>query len=119
MGEYGDEEAAEIYWPGSLVALKFNGTSLSATLEDQHGDNYFNVIVDGMHVAVLHLSAEPKNLFIEFYGNSITTGYGNEDFTGEDKPTGDVTNNDKAYGSLTARNWHPDQLARSHHVRSV
>jgi len=160
IGENGEQGAAEIYWPGSFVSLKFNGTSLNASLEDQHGENYFNVIVDGIHVAVLFLSgekkeyvlarnlpegvhtlelhkrndwtygwtrfygfevtgsytlpAESKELFIEFYGNSITTGYGNEDFTGEDKPTGDVTNNYKAYGSITARKLGAEYSCISH-----
>ncbi len=45
-----------------------------------------------------------KNLFIEFYGDSITTGHGNEDYTGEDKPDGNVTNNYNSYAAITARN---------------
>lgn len=44
-----------------------------------------------------------KETFIEFYGDSITVGYGNEDTTGKDRSTGDVTNNYLAYGALTAR----------------
>ena len=159
-GESEAEDASEIYWPGSFVSLKFHGESISATLEDQKGENYFNVMVDGIHVAVLNLAKgkkeyvlaenllegvhtvelhkrndweygwtrfygfdvrggqtlpiESKELFIEFYGNSVTTGYGNEDFTGEDKPTGDVTNNYKAYGALTARNLGAEYSCISH-----
>ena len=57
-GRIGDNgiEHAEIYWPGSSFSLKFHGESIQTTLEDQNGENYFNVIVDGTHVALLHLS---------------------------------------------------------------
>lgn len=160
IGENELEHAAEIYWPGSSFSLKFHGESIGTTLEDQNGDNYFNVIVDGTHVALLHLSkgtkeyilaenlgkgvhtvelhkrndweygwtrfhgfdimgsrtlpTESKEIFVEFYGNSITTGYGNEDYSGEDKPTGDVTNNYKAYGAITARNLGAEYSCISH-----
>jgi len=142
--------ASEIYWPGSFLSLKFIGDSLSITLEDQKGENYFNVLVDGTLTEVLHLEQgkktyvlaknldegvhtvelhkrndwsygwtrfygfdifgnatfpqDTKEHFIEFYGNSITTGYGNEDYSGKDRPTGDVSNNYMAYAAMTARN---------------
>lgn len=44
-----------------------------------------------------------NQLFIEFYGDSITAGHGNEDYSGEDKPGGEVTNNYTSYGAITAR----------------
>jgi len=44
-----------------------------------------------------------KPLFIEFYGDSITTGHGNEDTSGNDSATGDVTNNYTSYAAITAR----------------
>jgi hypothetical protein len=138
-------QAREIYWPGTFLSLKFMGDSLSVTLEDQHGDNYFNVLVDDTLTEVLHLEQgkktyvlatklkdgehtvelhkrndwtygwtrfygfdlngnaslpqEPKDQFIEFYGNSITTGYGN---------------NYLAYGALTARNTESAYSCISH-----
>ncbi|AXT60532.1 electron transporter RnfD [Aquimarina sp. AD10] len=46
---------------------------------------------------------EKKPLSIEFYGDSITTGHGNEDYSGEDKPDGNVTNNYMTYAAMTAR----------------
>ena len=58
IGEDGIDHAAEIYWPGSSFSLKFYGKSIKTTLEDQNGDNFFNVIVDGTHVALLHLSKD-------------------------------------------------------------
>ncbi len=153
-------QASEIWWPGSSISLKFIGDSVSATLEDRSGTNYFNVVVDGEHSSVLHLEQGKKtyvlaaNLedgthtvelhkrndwsygwtrfygfnvrgstifpiakkerLIEFYGNSITTGYGNEDYTGQDRPTGDVSNNYNAYGAMTARNLGAEYSCISH-----
>ena len=46
-----------------------------------------------------------KKFFIEFYGNSITVGHGNEDLSGEDKNTGDVANNYNTYAAITARHF--------------
>tara|TARA_R110001583_G_scaffold96936_1_gene241643 strand:- start:2430 stop:3536 length:1107 start_codon:yes stop_codon:yes gene_type:complete len=46
-----------------------------------------------------------KKLFIEFYGDSVTTGHGNEDYSGDDKPEGNVTNNYYTYAAMTARNF--------------
>ncbi|MBD0402333.1 electron transporter RnfD [Flammeovirga sp. EKP202] len=42
-----------------------------------------------------------KKKWIEFYGNSITVGYANEDSTGADNPL--YTNNYKAFSALTAQ----------------
>ncbi|QVY66047.1 SGNH/GDSL hydrolase family protein [Polaribacter sp. Q13] len=47
----------------------------------------------------------PKKLFIEFYGDSITVGHGNEDYdSGQDRNDGNVTNNYNSYAAITARN---------------
>ncbi len=143
------DSVSEIYWSGSSVKINFEGTSVKVVLDDQNGDNYFNVLLDdqpirffklkkGKHEYILaeNLSdqkhsieiskrnewtygttlfygfmlkgnvLEPqqsKDLFIEFYGDSITTGHGNEDISGEDKPSGDVTNNYTTYAAMTAR----------------
>ena len=40
------ENAAEIYWPGSKILVKFEGDSLKAYLKDENGKNYFNVVID-------------------------------------------------------------------------
>ena len=52
-----------------------------------------------------------KSLFIEFYGDSITCGLGNEDPTKADA----ISNNYKAYGAVTARNLNAEYscIARS------
>ncbi len=48
------DEAAEISWISvSSVKINFNGTGAKATLKDEHGSDYFNVIVDGKVVSVI------------------------------------------------------------------
>ncbi|KAA1244784.1 SGNH/GDSL hydrolase family protein [Aquimarina sp. RZ0] len=148
------ETTSEIYWSGSSIHINFEGTAIKATLEDENGTNYFNIIIDGQ-VAVLklkkgrqsytlaeHLDSgkhsllltkrnewtygmtsfygfeiddykalpppKKKSVFIEFYGDSITTGHGNEDTSGNDKPDGSVTNNYNTYAAMTARSFHAD-----------
>ena len=38
--------ATQLYWPGTSVKTKFEGTTVSATLKDEYGRNYYMVIVD-------------------------------------------------------------------------
>ncbi|AUP80495.1 SGNH/GDSL hydrolase family protein [Flavivirga eckloniae] len=151
IGQNEGNTASEIYWSGSSIKINFEGTTAKATLEDENGENYFNIIIDGTEFETLKLSAgkhtytlaenlpfgkhsveltkrnewtygttrfygfdimgsqilpadKEKPIFIEFYGDSITTGHGNEDYSGEDKPEGNVTNNYNTYAAMTARN---------------
>ncbi len=46
-------DVAEIYWPGSSVKIKFKGTEVKATLKDERGFNYFNIIIDDSIVQAL------------------------------------------------------------------
>jgi hypothetical protein len=46
-----------------------------------------------------------KKRKIEFYGNSITCGYGTEDSSGNDSPKGYFENNYVSYAALTARHF--------------
>lgn len=50
--------------------------------------------------------AKPKKRKIEFYGNSITSGYGNEDYSGKDQSYGYFQNNYESYAAITARHFH-------------
>ena len=143
--------AAMLSWPGTNVSMQFSGTGVSVVLQDLDTANYYNVIVDGEVVSVLHPDTvkqsytlasglkegthsvqlfkrtewdkgktlfygfevdkggrilpapEPKKRKIEFYGNSITCGYANEDFEGKDRWFGYFQNNYLAYGAITAR----------------
>ena len=40
-------DAAELYWSGTSVKINFEGTSVKVLLQDESGDNYYNVIIDG------------------------------------------------------------------------
>ena len=53
-------DIAEIYWPGSSVKVRFKGTGIKAILKDQHGNNYYNIIVDDDSVHVLKLDTAKK-----------------------------------------------------------
>ncbi len=44
-----------------------------------------------------------KSIFIEFYGDSITVGHGNEDYSENDSSEGHVSNNYNTYAAMTAR----------------
>ena len=152
-----NDSTATIFWPGTQTIIKFNGTELFVTMEDQRGDNYYQIIIDndssfvlrpdkGTHTYMLahnlkrqthtitlfkrteyifgktvlykfftdkkgyFLQAEDTNkIIIEFYGNSITAGLGNEHPKGSSfNPQ--YENNYMAYGAITARNLNADYI---------
>jgi hypothetical protein len=39
---------AELSWSGTSIKINFNGTGVKAVLQDEGGQNYYNVIVDGV-----------------------------------------------------------------------
>ncbi len=39
-------KCAKVYWSGSSISMNFEGSSISASLEDNTGDSYYNVILD-------------------------------------------------------------------------
>lgn len=41
------KDAVTIYWPGTRIAVQFTGDTLKARLRDEHGNNYFNIVLDG------------------------------------------------------------------------
>lgn len=47
----------------------------------------------------------PQKRKLEFYGNSITCGYANEDLSGQDRSLGYFENNYETYGAITARHF--------------
>jgi hypothetical protein len=54
------DEAAEFYWTGSSAVINFKGTGVSAVLQDERGENYFTIIVDGKVTNTLHLENAQK-----------------------------------------------------------
>ena len=57
---------------------------------------------------VLKPEQEKKNRVIEFFGNSITAGYANEDYSDKDSPDSIYTNNYMSYAAITARHFDAD-----------
>ena len=55
MGRVGMNERgfAVIYWPGSSIKIHFEGTEIKALIKDEHGKNYFNVILDEDSIFIL------------------------------------------------------------------
>lgn len=39
-------KGVELYWSGTSIKFNFEGESISALVEDEKGDNYYNVIFD-------------------------------------------------------------------------
>ena len=55
MGRIGETDStSELYWSGSSIKVEFEGTEISATLQDEKGDNYFNKLID-------KVENDPKN----------------------------------------------------------
>lgn len=152
--DFDNPNAPVFYWPGTYLKAKFLGTSLTIKLDDETGENYYNVfldgdfehptiidcekgfsdypvfdqLADGEHTVCLFRRTEgfsgpttflgfvldvdkkleslpPKpSRKIEFYGDSITCGMGNEaaDDAGDDNNA--ERNNFLAYGAITAHN---------------
>jgi lysophospholipase L1-like esterase len=152
--DFSQPNAPQISWPGTSIAANFTGNYLAITLDDQSGQNYFNVFIDGDlahphiiqamqgektyvvatdltngnhqflltkrtegqegattikqfvladHGKLLWPPARPRRR-IEFYGDSITSGLGNESpDDGPDDLAKDM-NNFMAYDAIAARN---------------
>jgi len=61
MGRIGlTDSAKEIYWPGTSIKIYFKGTSVKALMQDEHGDNYFNVIIDDDSIFMLRPDTTKK-----------------------------------------------------------
>ncbi len=68
------------------------------------GKSYFYGFMLEGNSKLIPKNAEKKRK-IEFYGNSITQGYGIEDNTGGDSPDSTFTNNYLSYAAITARHF--------------
>ena len=40
-------DGVEMYWSGTSIKLNFRGESIHTLIEDESGNNYYNVIIDG------------------------------------------------------------------------
>jgi hypothetical protein len=55
---------AELSWSGSSVKVNFDGTGIKAVFQDEGGNNYFNIIIDGKVTQKLHLDREKHEYVI-------------------------------------------------------
>ena len=149
--DFSKKNAPVITWPGTSIQAAFSGTTLQLTLDDEFGNNYFNVIVDnevyhpyvlkakqgehsylvssalndglhhlelvkrtegeegattfkGIHITgSLHPLPSRPIRRIEIYGDSITSGMGNEAADNARDDLASEKNNYWAYGSIAAR----------------
>jgi len=46
-------KAAELYWSGTSIKLNFEGESIAALIEDENGDNYYNVKINNDSIFIL------------------------------------------------------------------
>jgi hypothetical protein len=158
--DFADPLAPRFSYSGVSIRASFNGTSISAILDDDTGQNYYNVIVDGQVTSVIHITkgkktyvlaegledtmheielfkrteltfgktifygftldngkvlssiSNQREVFIEYIGNSITCGYGNEGVNGDDfLPT--TENHFLTYAAITSRNFNARHMAVS------
>jgi lysophospholipase L1-like esterase len=57
-------ERAVLSWSGTSVKINFNGTGAKAVMQDERGDNYYNIIVDGKVLQKIHLDAAKKEYML-------------------------------------------------------
>lgn len=43
----------ELYWPGSSINLTFEGSEIYATLQDEKGENLYQILIDGQDYGIL------------------------------------------------------------------
>lgn len=51
---------AGLYWSGTTIRINFKGTGVKALMEDEKGQNYYNVIVDGKVLNKLKMDTGKK-----------------------------------------------------------
>ena len=158
--DFSNELAPKFSYSGVSIRASFTGTRIAAILNDDQGQNFYNVIIDGKVTDVIQVQtgertyvlAENLNdsiheveLFkrteltfgktqflgfiletgntlvpisnrrtklIEFIGNSITCGYGNEG-TESDNFLNSNENHYMTYAAITARNFNARHIAVS------
>ena len=68
------DDAAELSWSASSVKLNFKGTEVKATLKDEHGNDYWTVIVDNKVVNII----QPDSVQRQY---TLVSGLPNENHT--------------------------------------
>jgi hypothetical protein len=92
------------YSLASGLAFGKHRVELFKRTEWDKGKTWFYGYETGPDTRILPVPAPPKRK-IEFFGNSITCGYGIEDSSGNDSGEGYFENNYLSYAALTARHF--------------
>ena len=58
------DSAATLIWPGTSVKISFEGESVFATLKDEKGENYYNIVLDEDSIIVLHPGTSKKQYLL-------------------------------------------------------
>lgn len=76
------------------------------------GKSVFHGVMINDGASLLPLPAKSSRT-IEFFGNSITSGYANENYSGGDSPDSSLTNNYNSYAAMTARYFNANYYCTS------
>ncbi len=151
--DFSSPDAPLLSWPGTSIRARFTGSVLSLTLEDQKGNNFYNVFIDGerLHPYVLEAKKgkheyliasqlkpgeheleiykrtegeegwsrfygltlednarlvprqKTKKRKMEIFGDSISSGMGNEGADNGEDHLASEKNHYWSYGAVTAR----------------
>ena len=155
--DFANPLAPKFSYSGVSIRTSFTGTSIAAIMDDDTGQNFYNIILDGKVVDTFNVSigkktyilaqglanttheieifkrteltfgktqffgfvidegatlsaATKRDVMIEYVGNSITCGYGNEGVNGgKFGPT--TENHYLTYAAITSRNFNARHLA--------
>ncbi|ADY29739.1 SGNH/GDSL hydrolase family protein [Cellulophaga lytica] len=53
-------DSTDLHWSGTSIKLNFEGTSIQALLQDEKGENYYNVLVDNDSAKLLRLDTTKR-----------------------------------------------------------
>lgn len=53
-------DSTNLYWSGTSIKLNFEGTSVKALLQDEKGENYYNILVDNDSAKLLRLDTTKR-----------------------------------------------------------
>lgn len=54
----------ELYWPGTSVHINFEGTEIYAEMQDERGENFYTIIIDGKIIEILNPSTKKEKYLL-------------------------------------------------------
>lgn len=67
------DSQAVLYWSGTSVTVQFNGTTVTADLKDEKGNNYYYCIIDGQQAAKIKADTIRKTYELAHVSKGIHT----------------------------------------------